>query len=519
MHRIDTATKAADLFGAGKHGYKDGDKANGIPATDLDAATFNALQEEIVGVIEGQGIALVKGNHTQLRQAITQMIQSGQRAVIINNATFAPAVTGTGKAVYWDSANNRFDLALADGSAKQNMVGFADVANGNVYAFGDAVLFAGLTPGGRYYLDSTTAGAITVTAPEAGVLVGIARSATEMFVDIDVKASSNVVDSVARSQIAVVNMRLMANTLVTSGPLVLGRQWELLSDELAAGSTGYTFVTGSPGYYTRTPSGYAQISTAGKTFGGNLTSGAGVAAAFDGNTSQDLSTGSYCTGAASEGYVQVDFGAGNNKTVSQCKFFSSNNYGYSNNAGDYNTNCITLTLYGSADGASWTQLAQITGVNNTTGATQSNTLNVSLPAAYRHYKGAISRTGGGSVWGALAELQLFQTNSATDAILLTPSVSLSSIPPYADLVCGYKDDSGSAVLGIDLVIEFQRDGALWTPATTYSLLTPAAGLDGTFMAIQARANLGAQGAGTSLRSRISILNKDQRFALPVLCSE
>lgn len=186
MHRIDTATKAADLFGAGKHGYKDGDKANGIPATDLDAATFNALQEEIVGVIEGQGIALVKGNHTQLRQAITQMIQSGQRAVIINNAVFAPSVTGTGKAVYWDSANNRFDLALADGSAKQNMVGFADVANGNVYAFGDAVLFAGLTPGGRYYLDSTTAGAITDTAPPSGVVfVGIARGATEIFVDVD----------------------------------------------------------------------------------------------------------------------------------------------------------------------------------------------------------------------------------------------------------------------------------------------------------------------------------------------
>lgn len=192
MHRIDTATKAAHLFGAGKHGYKDGDKANGIPATDLDAAIFNALQEEIVGVIEGQGIVLEKGDHTQLRQAITQMIQSGQRAVIINNAVFAPAVTGTGKAVYWDSANNRFDLALADGSAKQNMIGFADVANGNVYAFGDAVLFAGLTPGGRYYLDSTTAGAITDTAPPSGVVfVGIARGATEIFVDIDATATGS----------------------------------------------------------------------------------------------------------------------------------------------------------------------------------------------------------------------------------------------------------------------------------------------------------------------------------------
>jgi hypothetical protein len=105
--------------------------------------------------------------------------------VIINSATFAGAVTGTGKAVYWDSANARFDLALADGSAKQNIVGFADVANANVYAFGSAALFTGLTPGSRYYLDGATAGAITVTAPANPVFIGIAKTATEMFVDVD----------------------------------------------------------------------------------------------------------------------------------------------------------------------------------------------------------------------------------------------------------------------------------------------------------------------------------------------
>lgn len=192
-HRIDTPNKAADLFGAGKHGFRDGDKANGISATDMDAAYFNDLQENYLGVIEGAGIALVKGDYTQLRQAITKMIQGAQRAVVISNAAFAPAVTTSGQAVYWDSANTRFDLAIADGSAKQNCVGFADVADGSVYVFGDAVLFSGLTPGGRYFLSGAIAGAITTTQPQQNIiLLGIAKNATEVFVDIDIQVSSRI---------------------------------------------------------------------------------------------------------------------------------------------------------------------------------------------------------------------------------------------------------------------------------------------------------------------------------------
>ncbi|GAB2182686.1 hypothetical protein DLREEDagrD3_29090 [Denitratisoma sp. agr-D3] len=185
MKRISTLNRVLNLFGAGKDGFKNGNKAEGIPATELDESFCNSLQEEIANVIEGAGITLNGADYTQLRQAIIKMVQSGQRAVVINNATFAPAVTGTGKVVYWDSANSRFDLALADGTAKQNAVGVADVPSGNVYAIGAAVLFAGLTPGARYYLDATTAGAMTTTAPANGVYIGVAKSATEMFVDVD----------------------------------------------------------------------------------------------------------------------------------------------------------------------------------------------------------------------------------------------------------------------------------------------------------------------------------------------
>ncbi|WP_153114629.1 tail fiber protein [Rhodocyclus tenuis] len=172
--------------------YVDAAPASGIEGSAVPAAAIEHPQREIEAVIIGAGFVPATGDLTQLRQAIVKMIQSGQRAVIISNATFAAAVTGTGKAVYWDAGNSRFDLALADGTAKQSCVGFADVANGNVYAFGDAVLFTGLTPGARYYLDGATAGAITATAPTNAVFVGIARNATELFVDVDAGSGAGV---------------------------------------------------------------------------------------------------------------------------------------------------------------------------------------------------------------------------------------------------------------------------------------------------------------------------------------
>ena len=42
MRRISTPTAAQDLFGPGKHGFRNGDPANAILATRLQAEWFNA---------------------------------------------------------------------------------------------------------------------------------------------------------------------------------------------------------------------------------------------------------------------------------------------------------------------------------------------------------------------------------------------------------------------------------------------------------------------------------------------
>jgi hypothetical protein len=93
MERIDTATKAVDLFGSGKHGFTEGDPGTGTPPTHLSHDWFNAVQEELANFIEGQGITLVPGTYTQLLAALRAPVGSGANPAI--NAT-GGSTNGTG---------------------------------------------------------------------------------------------------------------------------------------------------------------------------------------------------------------------------------------------------------------------------------------------------------------------------------------------------------------------------------------------------------------------------------------
>lgn len=67
MHRIDTDGNVANKF-------TDGNPQAGQPATIVDAAWLNAMQEAIIDVIEFASILPVKGDDTQLRDAIIALI-------------------------------------------------------------------------------------------------------------------------------------------------------------------------------------------------------------------------------------------------------------------------------------------------------------------------------------------------------------------------------------------------------------------------------------------------------------
>jgi microcystin-dependent protein len=165
--------------------FTEGNPTLGVLATQPGPWWFHMMTEELRAVIVAAGLTPDHTDVTQLTQAIAALISDAQRAVILDSAAFEASVAD-GEVVYWDSANSLFDEALADGTAKQNAVGIADVTNSKVYAFGSCPILSGLTPGSRYYLSGSVAGALTTTAPASNIVtIGIAKSASEIVVDVD----------------------------------------------------------------------------------------------------------------------------------------------------------------------------------------------------------------------------------------------------------------------------------------------------------------------------------------------
>ncbi|EPN5804930.1 phage tail protein [Yersinia enterocolitica] len=77
MHRIDTPTAQVDKFGAGKNGFTRGNPQTGVPATALDDDYFDAVQEELAGIVEAAGFVLNKADRAQLLAAIQHLITLG----------------------------------------------------------------------------------------------------------------------------------------------------------------------------------------------------------------------------------------------------------------------------------------------------------------------------------------------------------------------------------------------------------------------------------------------------------
>lgn len=77
MHRIDTPSAQIDKFGVGKNGFTRGNPQTGVPATALDDDYFDAVQEELAGIVEAAGIILDKSNRAQVLEAIRYLIAEG----------------------------------------------------------------------------------------------------------------------------------------------------------------------------------------------------------------------------------------------------------------------------------------------------------------------------------------------------------------------------------------------------------------------------------------------------------
>lgn len=81
MDRINTATKAVDLYGAGKNGFKNSNASLGTSATDFNAEWPNGVQEELLGLIEGAGIVAALATLNQVRQGVKRLAGANVRTI------------------------------------------------------------------------------------------------------------------------------------------------------------------------------------------------------------------------------------------------------------------------------------------------------------------------------------------------------------------------------------------------------------------------------------------------------
>lgn len=171
MDRINTATKAVDLFGAGKHGYKDGNLGTGVAPTDLNAAVFNGFQEELIALIEGAGIAASGASLTQVRQAIKRLL--GGNVTIITAAGPTALTADNAGVVILDASANAVAVTLPAVNAVTGVALRFDFAR--IDSTGNAVTVS------RAGADTFVGGATSFTLTGQGDYRAIAGDATSKW--------------------------------------------------------------------------------------------------------------------------------------------------------------------------------------------------------------------------------------------------------------------------------------------------------------------------------------------------
>lgn len=309
------------------------------------------------------------------------------------------------------------------------------------------------------------------------------------------------IDQGARDQIALTNVRLMLNTLVTSGALSQGYQWELSTDEWAANSSGYSFYTSNPNYYSNAS---ASVTQSQLTYNGAIDwNGGYIAQSFQlSSTNQvvSVSLGASNTFSA-DVRIETDSSGAPSGTLADPSAVST---GVSFTPGVVNVT-FSSALSLSSGTTYWLVVRNMTG---------STTTSIRYNSAGGYANGSILRNGVADVPGDLY-FSITQRSIQTST-LISPSISVSSPPSVMTSYFLFRDESGSAVLGTNLTAELSRDGG--TTYTTASLSTIAS-YDGTYSLIKARSDVSAQPSGTSMKTRIGLNSKVLRIAVPAIYKE
>lgn len=337
-----------------------------------------------------------------------------------------------------------------------------------------------------------------------------------------VLSCTNLVDFPARDQLALVNLRLLLNSAVSSGALMQGFQWDLASDEWSASSNGQVY--NPAGYYTNVSDLLASYASPG---------GTGNRSAIITVSSSGIGWGAGCSGAplvdgtlANTNWCYGDSAAGDWLlfTFDSARYFDEIRFHggwYVAAVGVGHTS--VMKVQGSNDGSTFTD------IGTETAQVYDGIVNYKTYTIDPAFKGAAYKFlrlyGVSGAWDSggrhLLEVEFKLTAQRYRVSVMTlthpTAVNVSTPPATIDAYFLYKDDSGTAALGTDVSVDLSRDnGTTWTPAT----LSLAAAYDGAFSVVKARADVSAQPLGTAMKLRIKALSdKIVRVAAPALYKE
>lgn len=382
MHRIDTATKAVDLFGAGKHGFKAGDPSIPTPATHMSPDWCNDLQENVARVIEDLGIALVKGDGTQLKAAIQQMI---------TNAAFGipPLPDHMGAAADAD------ELAIVVGGVHKRI------------------------------------------------------SVAELFTN---RAG---IDQVARDMAMVTAFQQFIANSTAAGVFADWARINTFPTDNLPTKTGATYDSTNKLYHNVTAP--VQVAQGTGTNIGDMTGGGGLAALWDGNTSQ--ANGVCANNPSATGNAGKDYTAQGGKRVAKAQVWASSDYGYYQNTGS----AVTVHLqHADASGGPWTTLATNAGTD-----TNNQMIEVSYsgtPPLKNFWRLQIIAPNGAC---KASEIRLFEAGAPSNLTLIDTAYTVPSTPLDGRAFMLHKFTAGG-VLNTDVKAYMARDGgavAQWVQGT------------------------------------------------------
>jgi hypothetical protein len=235
---------------------------------------------------------------------------------------------------------------------------------------------------------------------------------------------------------------------------------------------------------------------------GDMTSGGGLAGAFDGTTNQSNAASAQRTGTVANAYVGKNYSA-SPKRIAKADIYPSNaDHWFSAADGAVN---VILTLYGK-NGSPPSSHTDGTSLGTTTfseDATSPRTITSNDTTTSWDYVWMSIATGAGST-GTIycAELVLYEPGTPNNMTLVSKAFTATAVPTVAR-IAAFIDPQESITINTNFTAEASRDGGTtWTMVTLALVSNPV----GTVEQYEGTVSISAQPSGSSMKYRLKTLN-------------